>query len=333
MYMIFPYLIFSSALSLASVAAYFSIIGLTTIFPGVFWSIVIMGTALEIGKLVTAVWLHRNWKTAGRLIKYYLAIAVIILSGITSMGIFGFLSKSHIEQEAGSFQYSSQISMLDKKLESIDAKKVSLESQKKTNEQLKSDDYISLQRLNDRLKDLDSMITHIREKGGFSTSSNIKKERENQADERASIEKTKQDIQNRLESYRSKLEENLFPQLEKLEEDYLTINLDKSKLNGKLKELEAEIGPVKYIAELVSDFGGPSVNSESAVRMVILILIFVFDPLAILLVVAASATFKDIKGSSESKDVIELRNKILLDLEIHLSDGKPAESFIEKYKI
>lgn len=331
--MIFPIIIALSSLSLAAVAAYFSIIGLTTIFPGVFWSIVIMGSALEIGKLVTAVWLHRNWKTAGRLIKYYLAIAVIVLSGITSMGIFGFLSKSHIEQETGSFQYSSQISMLDKKLQSIESQKLSLETQKKTNEQLKQDDYSSLQRLNERLKDLDNIISQIRDKGGFSTSSKIEKERVTQSEERSSIAKNKQDIQNRLEVYRSKLEENIFPQLEKLEENYLTINLDKSKLESKLKELEAEIGPVKYIAELVSDFGGPEVNSESAVRMVILILIFVFDPLAILLVVAASATFKDVRGSSESKDVIELRNKILLDLEIHLADGKPAELFIEKYKI
>lgn len=331
--MVFPIIIALSSLSLAAVAAYFSIIGLTTIFPGVFWSIVVMGSALEVGKLVTAVWLHRNWKTSGRLIKYYLSIAVIVLSGITSMGIFGFLSKSHIEQEAGASQYDSQISMLDKKLESIESKKASLEAQKKTNEQLKSDDYLSLQRLNDRLKDLDAIVSQIREKGGFSTSSKIEKERENQSQERESISKNKQDIQNRLESYRVKLENQIFPELEKLEENYLTINLDKTKIEAQLKELEAEIGPVKYIAELISDFGGPEVNSESAVRMVILILIFVFDPLAILLVVAASSTFRESVGSSESQDLIELRNKLLIDLEIHLADGKPAESFIEKYKI
>lgn len=331
--MVFPIIIALSSLSLAAVAAYFSIIGLTTIFPGVFWSIVVMGSALEIGKLVTAVWLHRNWKTSGRLIKYYLSIAVIVLSGITSMGIFGFLSKSHIEQEAGASQYDSQISMLDKKLESIESKKASLETQKETNEQLKSDDYLSLQRLNDRLKDLDSIISQIREKGGFSTSSKIEKERVNQSQERESISKNKQDIQNRLENYRIKLENQIFPELEKLEENYLNINLDKTKIESQLKELEAEIGPVKYIAELISDFGGPEVNSESAVRMVILILIFVFDPLAILLVVAASSTFRESAGTSESKDFIELRNKLLIDLEIHLADGKPVESFIEKYKI
>lgn len=331
--MIFPYLIVFSALSLASVAAYFSIIGLTTIFPGVFWSIVIMGVALEIGKLVTAVWLHRNWKKSAKLMKLYLTISVLILSGITSMGIFGFLSKSHIEQEAGSFQYSSQISMLDKKLESIQSKKLSLETQKKTNEQLKNDDYSSLQRLNTRLKDLDSIISDIREQGGFSTSSKIEKERERQLNERASIDQSKQDIQNRLESYRLKLEENIFPQLGKLEEDYLSVNLEKSKIESKLKELEAEIGPVKYIAELVSDFGGPDVNAESAVRMVILILIFVFDPLAILLVVAGSSTLKEAKSQEIPTDLLEFRNNLLLELESHLASGKSAESFLDKYQI
>jgi len=331
--MVFPIIIALSSLSLAAVAAYFSIIGLTTIFPGVFWSIVIMGSALEVGKLVTAVWLHRNWKTSGRLIKYYLSIAVIVLSGITSMGIFGFLSKSHIEQEAGASQYGSQISMLDKKLESIESKKASLETQKKTNEQLKSDDYLSLQRLNDRLKDLDAIISQIREKGGFSTSSKIEKERENQSQERESISKNKQDIQNRLESYRAKLEDQIFPELEKLEENYLIINLDKTKIEAQLKKLEAEIGPVKYIAELISDFGGPEVNAQSAVRIVILILIFVFDPLAILLVVAAASTFKESKSGDLPKDLIEFRNNLILDLEIHLSEGRPAETFIDKYKI
>ena len=78
--MIFPLLVLGSALSLAGVAAYFSILGLTAIFPGAFWSIVVMGSALEAGKLVTAVWLHRNWKDVARTIKFYLTFAVMILS-------------------------------------------------------------------------------------------------------------------------------------------------------------------------------------------------------------------------------------------------------------
>jgi len=331
--MIFPYIIAASSLSLAAVAAYFSIIGLTTIFPGVFWSIVIMGTALEIGKLVTAVWLHRNWRSSGRLIKLYLTFSVIILSGITSMGIFGFLSKSHIEQEAGSFQFISQIELIDRKIQSIESKKLSLDLQKKTNEQLKLDDYSSLERLNGRLSDLDAIITQIRDKGGFSTSSKIEKEQANQVEERSTISKSKSEIQSRLEGYRAKIEEVIFPALEELEEKSLALSLEKSSLTSKLKTLEAEIGPVKYIAELVSDFGGPEVHSDSAVRLVILILIFVFDPLAILLVIAASSSFKEMNANVIPKDLLEFRNKFLLELETHLSEGKSAESFLDKYQI
>lgn len=330
--MIFPFLIMFSAISLAVVAAYFSIIGLTTIFPGVFWAIVIMGGALEIGKLITAVWLHRNWKKSKRFLKFYLTSAVLILSGITSMGIFGFLSKSHIEQESGSFQFSSQIALLDKKLESIESKKSSLDLQKKTNEQLKSDDYKSIERLNARLSDLDSIITQIRDKGGFTSNSKIEKEQQNQSAERTKIESQKESIQLRLEEYRVKLEEKIFPTLEKLEEESLSLNLEKGELQSKLKTLEAEIGPVKYIAELVSDFGGPEVDAQAAVRMVILILIFVFDPLAILLVVAAAASFQEARGDALPKDMLELRNKIIIELEMHIADGKPVDSFIEKYK-
>ena len=330
--MVFPFLIMFSAISLAVVAAYFSIIGLTTIFPGVFWAIVIMGGALEIGKLITAVWLHRNWKNAKLFLKIYLTSAVLILSGITSMGIFGFLSKSHIEQEAGSFQFVSQIELIDRKIESIESKKLSLDLQKKTNEQLKLDDYSSLERLNERLSDLDAIITQIRDKGGFSTSSKIEKERASQAEERATISKSKSEIQSRLEGYRVKIEEVIFPALEELEEKSLALSLEKGSLNSKLKTLEAEIGPVKYIAELVSDFGGPEVNAQSAVRIVILILIFVFDPLAILLVVAAASSFKDARGNALPKDMLAFRENLIIELEMHIADGKPVDSFIEKYK-
>lgn len=330
--MVFPFLIMFSAITLAVVAAYFSIIGLTTIFPGVFWAIVIMGGALEIGKLITAVWLHRNWKDAKRFLKFYLTFSVLILSGITSMGIFGFLSKSHIEQESGSYQITSQITLLDKKMESIDSKKLSLDLQKKTNEQLKADDYKSIERLNTRLSDLDNIISQIRDRGGFSVSSKIEKEQQNQSAERSKIESQKESIQTRLEEYRVKLEEKIFPSLEELEEQSLSINLEKGKLESQLKTLEAEIGPVKYIAELVSDFGGPEVDAQSAVRMVILILIFVFDPLAILLVVAAAASFKDARGDALPKDMLALREKLIVELEMHIADGKPVDTFIEKYK-
>ena len=331
--MLFPILVMSSALALAGVAAYFSILGLATIFPGAFWAIVIMGGALEVGKLITAVWLHRNWKEAGRLIKYYLTIAVVVLSGITSMGIFGFLSKSHIEQEAGSYQYTSQINLLNNKIESIESKKLSLSQRKENNNQLKEEDFNLLSRINDRLKSLDDAVSEVRQKGGFSVNSKLKVLSESQSAERLSIDQQKKDIQSRLDKYRVKNEEEIFPALSKLEEELLVLNIDKSKIESEIKKLEAEIGPIKYIAEIISDFGGPSVDAASAVRMVIMVLIFVFDPLAILLVVAASASFRQAQENIIPKDVVETRNNIIAELEMHIGDGKPVESFIEKYKI
>src|SRR6056300_1260595 len=88
-----------SALSISGVAAYYSIIGLATIFPGAFWPVVIMGSVLEAGKLVCASWLYRNWKRTNILLRSYLFFAVIVLIMVTSMGIFGFLSKAHLQNE------------------------------------------------------------------------------------------------------------------------------------------------------------------------------------------------------------------------------------------
>ena len=330
--MVFAILVMFSALSLATVAAYFSIVGLTTIFPGAFWSIFIMGTTLEVGKLVTAVWLHRNWKKSQRLIKFYLTFSVVVLSLITSMGIFGFLSKSHIEQESGSSSISSQISILDNKLNAIEIKKQSTQNQIESINKQKQEDTDFILKMNERLSVLDSLVAEVRSKGGFSVSKKVAEIQESQQNERSSIINNKLNCQNRINSYISKIEEQLFPKLESLDEESLVIVLDKTKLDSEIKKIEAEIGPIKYIAEIVSDFGGPNVDSSAAVRMVILILIFVFDPLAILLVVASSSTFKSLSGG-ESKDIIEFRNNLLIELEMHLADGKPVDSFIDKYKI
>ena len=331
--MIFPLLVLGSALSLAGVAAYFSILGLTAIFPGAFWSIVVMGSALEAGKLVTAVWLHRNWKDVARTIKFYLTFAVMILSGITSMGIFGFLSKSHIEQETGSHQYIAELNLLSNKINSINSSKLSLVEQRNNTDQLKNEDYGSLSRLNDRLNLLDDAVSQVRTKGGFSASKKLQELSGSQRSERDNISQQKRDIQLRLDAYRVKIEVNIFPNLTKLEEELLELNLNKSKIDSKIKQLESEIGPIKYIAEVISDLGGPEVDSGEAVRMVILILIFVFDPLAILLVVSASISFRSFRDENTPKEVLEIRSKLIADLEFHIIEGKPVESFIEKYQL
>ena len=107
-----------SALSISGVAIFYSVIGLATIFPGAFWPVVIMGSVLEVGKLVTASWLYRNWKHTRWLLKTYLTIAVVVLICITSMGIFGFLSKAHLEQNLASDTLIQRIQILEDKIQS-----------------------------------------------------------------------------------------------------------------------------------------------------------------------------------------------------------------------
>ena len=107
-----------SALSISGVAIFYSVIGLATIFPGAFWPVVIMGSVLEVGKLVTASWLYRNWKQTRFLLKTYLTIAVVVLSLITSMGIFGFLSKAHLEQNLAENTVMQRIEIINSKIES-----------------------------------------------------------------------------------------------------------------------------------------------------------------------------------------------------------------------
>ena len=101
-----------SALSISGVAIFYSVIGLATIFPGAFWPVVIMGGVLEVGKLVTASWLYRNWQFTRWLLRTYLTIAVVILSLITSMGIFGFLSKAHLEQNLAEDTVTQRIEII-----------------------------------------------------------------------------------------------------------------------------------------------------------------------------------------------------------------------------
>ena len=115
--MVFAIATLITALSISCVAGYFSILGLATIFPGSQGSVIIMGVVLEIGKIIAAVWLHKNWKRAPFLVKSYLSFAVLVLMGITSMGIFGFLSKSHIEHQAQAIHEETLIATLETKID------------------------------------------------------------------------------------------------------------------------------------------------------------------------------------------------------------------------
>jgi len=226
------YITLLSAILLSGIAAYYSIIGLAAIFTGAFWPIVFMGSVLELSKLVTTSWLYRNWKTCPILLKTYLTTAVVILMLITSMGIFGFLSKSHID------------STLDAGANSVEIKTLT-QQEKITKERL---EYLLA-----RAKDP-------------STASN-------------KLDRQIQDTQKELKDIANR-------KLPLLREE---------------NKLIAEVGPIKYVGEMV--YGSEDDNAiDKAVRLVIMLIMVVFDPLAVLLLIAANMSMKKPEVEEEIKE-------------------------------
>ena len=346
--MFIAFLTLLSALSISGVAIFYSVIGLATIFPGQFVAVVIMGSVLEVGKLVTASWLYRHWKQTRFLLKSYLTIAVIVLSLITSMGIFGFLSKAHLEQNLAENTVLQRIDVINNKIESqevyikrqnnvieraeksltrtvttndgaIEIEKENLKAVEDKFKTLLAVETNTIKNLNDRLKGLDKDVSDVltAKKNFFNEEKAAKELKESQKGERIDISRGINDAQKRIaqlkEDYANdtaviqkrieKLREGgsvdksgVYAQIEVAEENILKAqnNIDdliveREPLNAKMIKLEAEVGPVKYIAALVVDWGvTDKVDTSEAVRWVILIIICVFDPLAVLLLVAAN---------------------------------------------
>ena len=346
--MFIAFLTLLSALSISGVAIFYSVIGLATIFPGQFVAVVIMGSVLEVGKLVTASWLYRHWKQTRFLLKSYLTIAVIVLSLITSMGIFGFLSKAHLEQNLAENTVLQRIDVINNKIESqevyikrqnnvieraeksltrtvttndgaIEIEKENLKDVQDKFKTLLAVETNTIKNLNDRLKGLDKDVSDVltAKKNFFNEEKAAKELKESQKGERIDISRGINDAQKRIaqlkEDYANdtaviqkrieKLREGgsvdksgVYAQIEVAEENILKAqnNIDdliveREPLNAKMIKLEAEVGPVKYIAALVVDWGvTDKVDTSEAVRWVILIIICVFDPLAVLLLVAAN---------------------------------------------
>ena len=338
-----------SALSISGVAIFYSVIGLATIFPGAFWPVVIMGSVLEVGKLVTASWLYRNWRQTRFLLKTYLTIAVIVLSLITSMGIFGFLSKAHLEQNLAENTTTQRIEIINSKIQSeetyikrqlkiieraentlnktttsnkdaIELEQQSLKDVQDKFKTLLTVETNTVKDLNDRIRNLDADVTAIltqQNKAFFNEEKAAADLKASQKEERAQINNKiaeaqdrikilKDDyavdtavIQKRIDSLREGNiddKSDVNTQIEVAEANILKAQnniddliIDREPLEAKMIKLEAEVGPVKYIASLVVDWGITSeVDTSEAVRWVILIIIFVFDPLAVLLLVAAN---------------------------------------------
>ena len=244
--MILAYLTLLTALAISGVAAYYSIIGLVAIFSASVIPIAVMGVVLETGKLISAAWLYHYWKKVNKLLKTYLISAVIVLMFITSMGIFGFLSKAHIEQTTVQSDNTLQIESIDSQI---------IRQQK------------DIERAELQLTLLDDALKKYVELGAVTKSINARK---GQEEERNALTTTINNATNTI----------------------ATLTKTKYELRTKENELIAEVGPIKYIAELV--YGNSETNTlEEAVRWVIIIIVFVFDPLAVLLLISANISLKE----------------------------------------
>ena len=445
------------AISISIIAAYYSIIGLTAIFAAAFLPIVLMGSVLEVGKLLATVWLHQNWHRAPMVIKSYLVTAVVVLMFITSMGVFGFLSKSHIEQSAMGTEQIAQVEVIDKKMARIQAKvnrwtedikrlnqgetstrldvlikrerdrikeannriqpQIDAENAKIPGLQAQADKEIAQQnkRLADaqsrtkadiaqaekRLavldKDVEAYLKQGTTKGGVFTAdvdnvakgNQLRKEQKPERDKlNADIAKAKQNeigVASRVQSQITAINKKLAEQINQVEvriqkiRDSIKGTIDSANANiakytteagttndsvdekiaqlekniesvqpelDKLREekfvfekeyrqFEAEVGPVKYIAELI--YGEADRNLlEDAVRWVIIIIVAVFDPLAVCLVLAGTMTigwWREDRQKNKPKvkeQIVRVTDPRVEELEMELKKHNEVLAEIEK---
>ena len=251
------------ALALSSVAAYYSIIGLTAIFAGAVIPVIVMGSILEVGKITTTVWLRKYWHRASWVLKLYLVPAVVALALLTSMGIFGFLSKAHMEQGITSGDAQGKVALYDEKIKTA---KDNIDANRKA------------------LKQMDEAVDQVM---GRSTS-------ETGADKAVAIRRSQQKERGRL-----------LAEIEAEQKKVSILAEERAPLASEMRKVEAEVGPIKYIAALIYGDNADNNMLESAVRWVIILLVIVFDPLAIALVLAANASKEWDKEEGDSPLGIE----------------------------
>lgn len=244
---------FLTAIGLSGIAAYYSVIGLAQIFPGSYWPIIVMGSVLEVSKLVTVSWLYNNWNDTVRIMRYYFLSAIVLLMLITSMGIFGYLSKAHLDTNIIVGANSVQLKTLD------------------------TQEKIAKERL-----------TYLLQRAGDPATATRK----------------------------------IDVQIQETQTELKRISNEKLPLLSEENKLTAEIGPIKYIAELFYSKDDPNFI-DKAVRSVILIIIIVFDPLAVLLLIASNQTYQRIKQPVEVEPVKKAKKKKELD--------KPASPSLESF--
>ena len=354
------YLTLLTALSVSAIAIYYSVVGLTTIFAASVIPVAIMGTALEVAKLVTAVWLHKHWRTAVWWLKGYLSIAVVVLMFITSMGIFGFLSKSHIEQTAASDEQTAKIQTIAGVISRGETKIARLQGEIDKLSSGTADTRVDtliereqreLERLTNVVNSEKEVVRTAAEKNIDSINAKIESARSAMETElantlfgktavREKFEVTRTEYNQEIQTIRSKLEQDLSSVDEKYTSNFRDVNdrlaklktqseektgtietriadietqlvavqkdvdlarEERAVLESAFRQLEAEVGPVKYIAEFIYSTEADRNLLEDAVRWVIVTIIFVFDPLAVLLLIASQYSFEQAREKREPK--------------------------------
>jgi hypothetical protein len=285
-----------SGLAISAVAIYYSVQGLAAIFAAAVIPIVIMGTILEVSKLVAAWWLKANWHRAPILLKSYLLMAVVVLMLITSMGIFGFLSKAHTDQAIPAGDVVSQVALFDEK---IKTQRDNIETARKALEQMDAQ--------------VDQLLGRSADERGAERAVQV---RRNQARERT-----------RLQS-----------EIAVAQTEIAKLNEQRAPIAGQLRALEAEVGPIKYIAALIYGENPDANLLEKAVTWVIMVIVFVFDPLAVLLLLASQLSFQwyrqDREQLKDKKDNDPLTDDQINQVkEPEVEDDSAVEEFFQRGKL
>jgi hypothetical protein len=246
---IIAYLALISGLSISAVAVYYSVAGLVSIFAAAAIPIMVMGVVLELSKLVATVWLKVNWKIAPKLIRSYLIVAVAILMIITSMGIFGYLSKAHLDQNIVSGDVMSKISIYDDKIKTA---KDNIDANRKA------------------LKQMDEAVDQV-----MGRSSD-----EKGAEKAVQIRRSQQKERARL-----------LAEIQAEQKIIAAVSEERAPIAAEVRKVEAEVGPIKYIAALLYGDNPDQNLLEKAVRAVIILIVIIFDPLAVVMLLASQYSF------------------------------------------
>lgn len=265
-------LLLINAIALSGVAEYYAIMGLIAIFAGAPVSIAVMGIVLGISKIVVTSWLYRNWKTTPILMKSYFIAAIAVLMMLTSMGIFGYLSKAHLEHSNISGDVVAKLQIYD---ENIKTAKDNIDANRKA------------------LKQMDEAVDQSMARSTTETG----------ADKAIAIRRSQAKERARLQA-----------EIAAEQKVISKINEERAPIAAEVRKVEAEVGPIKYVAALIYDDTQDSSTLEKAVRWMIILIVFVFDPLAVLMFIAYNQTIaRSSEKRIDAQDLYDRKEKIEVD--------------------